>query len=45
MVLGIQWLESLGPLLWDFERHTMAFIHDGHRIMWAMADTTPSPPQ
>jgi hypothetical protein len=24
MVLGIQWLESLGPILWDFDRRTLA---------------------
>jgi hypothetical protein len=33
MVLGVQWCESLGPLLWDFGRRTMAFVRDGHRIL------------
>jgi hypothetical protein len=33
MVLGVQWLESLVPILWDFGRHTMAFIHNGHRVL------------
>jgi hypothetical protein len=26
MLLGVQWLESLGPILWDFGRWTMAFV-------------------
>jgi len=25
MVLGVQWLSSLGPILWDFAKHTMCF--------------------
>jgi hypothetical protein len=24
MVLGVQWLESLGPMLWDFGKRTLA---------------------
>jgi hypothetical protein len=45
MVLGVQWLESLGPLLWDFDRRTMAFVCDGHRILWMVADVKPALPQ
>jgi hypothetical protein len=33
MVLGVQWLESLSPILWDFGRRTMSFIQDGHRVL------------
>ena len=25
MVLGVQWLSSLGPILWNFAKHTMCF--------------------
>jgi hypothetical protein len=32
MVLGIQWLESLGPIVWDFVSRTMAF-RDGHQVV------------
>jgi hypothetical protein len=39
MVLGIQWLESLGPILWDFARHTMGFICNGRRIFWTVVPT------
>jgi hypothetical protein len=41
MVLGVQWLGTLGPLLWDFTKHIMCFSHGGKRIMWRGADTTP----
>jgi hypothetical protein len=33
MVLGIQWLESLGPNLWDFKKRTMAFVRDGQQVL------------
>jgi hypothetical protein len=46
MVLGVQWLESLGPILWDFCRGTLAFVQNGHRVTWsvAAAGSTPTPP-
>lgn len=34
MVLGVQWLESLGPILWDFSSRTMVFIRRGKRVLW-----------
>jgi hypothetical protein len=39
MVLRVQWLESLGPILWDFGRRTMAFILNGHHVLWQTPDT------
>jgi hypothetical protein len=33
MVLGVQWLKSLGPILWDFSKRTIAFICNGHRVL------------
>jgi hypothetical protein len=33
MVLDVQWLESLGPILWDFGKRTIAFVHNGHRVL------------
>jgi hypothetical protein len=44
MVLGVQWLESLGPIQWDFTSRTIAFIHDGHCIVWSVASASPAPP-
>jgi len=33
MVLGIQWLTSLGPILWDFEKLRMEFKKEGRRMV------------
>jgi hypothetical protein len=30
MVLCVQWLESLGPILWDFTKHMITFMLDSH---------------
>jgi hypothetical protein len=30
IVLGTRWLASLGPILWDFDSHTMSFWHCNH---------------
>jgi hypothetical protein len=44
MVLGVQWLESLGPVLWDFASRTIAFLRNGHHVLWTAAGSpTPSP--
>jgi hypothetical protein len=37
MVLSVQWLESLGLILWDFGSCTLAFVRNGHRILWTTA--------
>jgi hypothetical protein len=34
IVLGIQWLHTLGPILWDFNNLTMSFWRDGCRVQW-----------
>ena len=41
MVLGVQWLGTLGPILWDFTTHTMCFTRAGRSITWRGLDTTP----
>jgi hypothetical protein len=44
MVLGVQWLESLGLVLWDFASWTIAFMRNGHHVLWtAVGSPTPSP--
>ena len=32
MVLGIQWLKTLGPIVWDFSTLTMQFAVNGETI-------------
>jgi len=43
MVLGVQWLGTLGPILWHFAKHTMAFKRGDRRVLWHGVDTTPGP--
>jgi hypothetical protein len=43
MVFGVQWLGTLGLILWDFAQHTLAFSCGGTRILWCGVDVTPSP--
>jgi hypothetical protein len=41
MVLSILWLESLGPIIWDFRNQTMAFIRNEHRVRCTMEGAPP----
>jgi len=34
MVLGVTWLRTLGPILWDFDNLCMAFTYHGRRVLW-----------
>ena len=34
MVLGVNFLRTLGPILWDFDDLCMAFWHLGKRVLW-----------
>ncbi|WVZ83703.1 hypothetical protein U9M48_030824 [Paspalum notatum var. saurae] len=34
VVLGTQWLASLGPVLWDFGCLTMEFWRSDHKVQW-----------
>ncbi|XP_066389781.1 uncharacterized protein [Miscanthus floridulus] len=33
MVLGVTWLRTLGPILWDFNNLCMAFTYQGRRVL------------
>ncbi|WVZ49394.1 hypothetical protein U9M48_000760 [Paspalum notatum var. saurae] len=41
VVLGTQWLASVGPILWDFSRRTMAFWWRDHHVEWTGLDDPP----
>ncbi|WVZ76347.1 LOW QUALITY PROTEIN: hypothetical protein U9M48_024329 [Paspalum notatum var. saurae] len=51
LVLGVQWLATLEPIVWDFAALTMEFWRDGHVVRWTGVDTRApalfavSPPQ
>ena len=34
MVLGVTFLRTLGPILWDFDNFCMAFWREGRRVFW-----------
>jgi hypothetical protein len=34
MVLGCQWLRTLGPVLWDFATQAMSFWRLDHPVQW-----------
>ena len=34
MVLGVTFLRTLGPILWDFDDLCMAFSRGGRRVFW-----------
>lgn len=34
VVLGINWLSSLGPNVWEFKTLSMAFWYDDHPVNW-----------
>jgi len=45
LILGVEFLRTLGPILWDFQAMRMAFTKDGHRVQWhGLGTTTDTPP-
>jgi hypothetical protein len=45
MVLGLTWLRSLGPILWDFASLRMAFSLRGRRVVWTGVGAPAAAPQ
>lgn len=43
-ILGVDFLQTLGPILWDFDALTMTFWHLGRRIRWEGVGGTPATP-
>jgi hypothetical protein len=33
-ILGVDFLRTLGPILWDLEAMTVSFLHQGTRVQW-----------
>ena len=44
MVLGVHWLRTLGPILWDSEHGSMSCWRDDHRVIWRGVSTQRSAP-
>jgi hypothetical protein len=42
VVLGTQWLASLGPILWDFAALTLSFWRGDHQVCWRGQSGQPS---
>jgi hypothetical protein len=43
IVLGCEWLRTLGPILWDLNVLSMAFWRHDHRVQWFGVNARPSP--
>lgn len=39
VILGVKWLCTLVPILWDFMKLTMSFWRDDHCVTWSGLDT------
>lgn len=42
-IIGVDFLRTLGPILWDFEAMTMTFSHGDRRITWGGSGDPMSP--
>ena len=38
VILGVEWLGTLGPVLFDFQRQTMSIARTDHRVLWTGLD-------
>lgn len=43
LVLGVQWLDTLGPSLWNFSGQTLSFAHGGKLVTWTGVDASYKP--
>jgi hypothetical protein len=44
VVLGTQWMATLGPILWDFAAFTMFLWHKDHPVCWLVKKSAETPP-
>ena len=43
LVLGTQWMATLGPIVWDFAKHTMSFRLRGRDFCWTGVPPSSAP--
>ena len=43
LVLGTQWMVTLGPITWDFTARTMSFSRQGKDVCWTDVAARPEP--
>jgi hypothetical protein len=41
IILGVQWLQSLGTVMWDFKALSMGFVHEGRSVRFIGYGGTP----
>jgi hypothetical protein len=43
-ILGVDFLRTIGPILWDFDTLMMTFLHQGCRVRWeGLGGAAPAP--
>jgi hypothetical protein len=42
LVLGTQWMVTLGSIVWDFTKRTMAFTRQGRPVCWSSTSCCPA---
>jgi hypothetical protein len=42
IILGVQFLRTLGPILWDLANMNMAFWKNGYQVLWKGLNSTRS---
>ena len=43
LILGCNWLRSLGPVVWDLSKLSMMFWRHDHKVHWTGVNVSPSP--
>jgi len=43
IVLGTQWMATLGPIVWDFAARSLSFTYQGRAFCWAGVPSTGAP--
>jgi len=43
LILGCEWLRTLGPVVWDLDKLSMTFWRHDHKVQWTGITAVPSP--